>query len=455
MTLRGRVGLLAGVAAAVIGAAIGAAVLALFVSQQAAGVDGTLVRAATQSGAIALAIKQKGSEQAGPPVFSAPVSLRNVQLQLFPEGVAVGDATAVGPMTDADVAVASAKKDPYFSDVAVDGQRFRAFTTRMIGTGDGLVRVVYPYAAISAERWRVAWACAAMVLTLGVGTGLLGRALAGRTLAPVARVTAAFDRVRRTGRLDERLAVSGSDEVGQMSRAMNEMLAALEASAQAQKQLVADASHELRTPLTSVLTNLDLLDEDPGLADPKAPVYVDRAREQADRLRRIVDDVIDLARQGQVAPTLVPTRLDLLARRVATDAAARADSVRIDVRTVPSPLLADEDAVSRAVANLVDNAVAWSPPGATVTVECGHDDGRAWVAVADEGPGIPADDLPHVFERFYRSPAARSKPGSGLGLAIVAAVAAAHGGAATASSTGAGTRMVLSLPEAPDAPTPG
>jgi two-component system sensor histidine kinase MprB len=448
MTLRGRVGVLAGTAAAVIATAIGAAVFALFVSQQAAGVDGTLVRAAAQSGAIALAAKSKAAEQQDPPALSAPVSLRNVQLQLFPEGVTAGADTGVGPMTDEDVAVAAARKDPYFSDVTVDGRPYRAFTTRMIGTGDGLVRAAYPYAAITAERWRLASACAAMVLVLGVGTGLLGRALAGRTLAPVARVTAAFDRVRRTGRLDERLVVSGSDEVAEMSRAMNEMLAALDGSTQAQKQLVADASHELRTPLTSVLTNLDLLLEHPGLADPKAPLYVERAREQAGQLRRIVDDVIDLARQGQIAPTLVPTRLDLLARRVVTQAAARTDT-RFAVRTVPCPLPADEDAVSRAIANLVDNAVAWSPPGATVTVECGHDDGRAWVAVSDEGPGIPPEDLPHVFERFYRSPAARPKPGSGLGLAIVAAVAAAHGGTATASSGATGSRMVLALPEAP------
>lgn len=451
MTLRGRVGVLAGVAASVIAAAIGVGVCALFVSQQAATVDGTLVRAAAQSGAIAQAIKSKVAEQAGQPVFSAPVSLRDAELQLFPDGVTAGARTTVGTMTDADVAVAEARKDPYFSDVTIDGRSFRAFTTKMTGTDHGLVRAAYPYATITADRWRLASACAALAVLLGVGTGLLGRALAGRTLAPVARVTAAFDRVRRTGRLDERLAVSGSDEVAEMSRAMNEMLAALEASTLAQKQLVADASHQLRTPLTSVLTNLDLLDEEPGLADPKAPLYVDRAREQAGQLRRIVDDVIDLARQGHVAPTLVPTRLDLLARRVATQAAARADSVRFAVRTVPCPLVADEDAVSRAIANLVDNAVAWSPPGGTVTIESGHADGHAWVAVTDEGPGIPAHDLPHVFERFYRSPEARPKPGSGLGLAIVAAVAAAHGGAATASSDAGGTRLAFSLPAPPDA----
>ena len=424
------------------------AVLAVYAAGQPGRIDATLARTAAQSAAIAEAIKTKGAQSGVAPLLSAPVSVGDVQLELFPDPIGAGSNTGVGLLTGADAEVAAGDADAYFSDISIDGAGFRAYTTHMAGTDHGLVRAVYPDSVAAADRWRTGLIIALLALGLGVSTGLAARALAGQALAPLRRATATAENVRRTGRLDERLPVTGSDEVAAMATAFNEMLAVLDASVTAQRQLVADASHELRTPLTSILTNLDLLDEEPGVADPLAPDLVRRAREQADELRRLVDDLIELARQGQAPLTLTPTRLDLLAADVVDRVGQRAAPVAITFRGEPCPVLADENALSRAIANLINNAIAWTPPDGTITVTTGHDHQQCWVEVTDTGPGIPAEDLPRIFERFYRSPAARSKPGSGLGLAIVAQVAALHQGNATARSDADGTRIRLSIPEA-------
>jgi two-component system sensor histidine kinase MprB len=232
-----------------------------------------------------------------------------------------------------------------------------------------------------------------------------------------------------------------SDEVEQLREAFAEMLGAVDRSTVAQRQLVADASHELRTPLTSMRTNLDLLAEPPGLADPKAPELVEQARAQAKELAGLVADLVQLARDGRAELLVEETRLDLLVEAVVERRIRYRPEVRVDLDLRPCVVLIDVDAAQRAVANLLDNAVKWSPPGAAISVEVG--DGA--VTVTDCGPGIPETDLPHVFERFYRSAEARSRPGSGLGLAIVAQVAAIHGGSVQVTSSPAGSRFCLSF----------
>ncbi|NUR85916.1 MAG: sensor histidine kinase, partial [Nonomuraea sp.] len=142
---------------------------------------------------------------------------------------------------------------------------------------------------------------------------------------------------------------------------------------------------------------------------------------------------------------LEDTRLDLVAERAVARAAARAPHVRLRADLAESLVHADPDAVERAVANLIDNAVKWSPPDGEVLVRVVR---PGTLSVSDQGPGIAPEDLPHVFDRFYRAPAARSLPGSGLGLAIVRQIAEAHGGAVTAEPLTPGTRFVLRLPAA-------
>jgi two-component system sensor histidine kinase MprB len=179
------------------------------------------------------------------------------------------------------------------------------------------------------------------------------------------------------------------------------------------------------------------------LADPQAPALVADARAQAAELTSLVNDLVDLGRYERARPHTEDVRLDLLAARVLERAAARSPRADLVAELVPCLVHADPDAVERAIGNLVDNAVKWSPEGGRITVAT---DAGGSVTVSDEGPGIPAADLPFVFDRFYRSPAARSLPGSGLGLAIVRQIAETYGGGVAVEPLPQGVRMRLRLP---------
>ncbi|MGH3976714.1 MAG: sensor histidine kinase, partial [Pseudonocardiaceae bacterium] len=236
----------------------------------------------------------------------------------------------------------------------------------------------------------------------------------------------------------------------------NSMLGALADSQERQRRLVADAGHELRTPLTSLRTNLELLaasdrPDAPSLSEQDRKEISDDVRAQVEELSTLVGDIVELARED--APQVVhePVELPEVVERALARAGRRATGVRFEVDLAPWSLLGDANALERAVLNLLDNATKWSPSDATVTVRLAPTDrGTATLAVADAGPGIAESDLPYVFERFYRSPAARTLPGSGLGLAIVAQVAARHGGKVWASrSPAGGTLMTLELPGRP------
>jgi two-component system sensor histidine kinase MprB len=166
------------------------------------------------------------------------------------------------------------------------------------------------------------------------------------------------------------------------------------------------------------------------------------AIQQATELRALVNDLIDLARYGEDTARAEDTRLDLVAARVVAKAAVRSPAVRFESALSPCLVHVDPDGIERAVGNLVDNAVKWSPPGGRVLVAVAGGE----LTIADEGPGIPAEDLPFVFDRFYRSAQARSLPGSGLGLAIVRKVVETHRGQVAAEPLARGVRMRLRLP---------
>jgi two-component system sensor histidine kinase MprB len=209
---------------------------------------------------------------------------------------------------------------------------------------------------------------------------------------------------------------------------------------------VADASHELRTPLTSLTTNLDLLDEGEGLADPQAPALVRAAREQAGELHNLIAALLDLARYGESAPHREAVRLDLLTADVVCRRQARSPGVPVHTDLEACLVYVDEAAVDRAIGNLVENAIKWSPPGGRVHVAVAA--GR--VSVTDDGPGVAAEDIPHIFERFYRAPAARDMPGAGLGLAIVGQVAEANGGTVEVRTGRSGSTFTLAFPPLAD-----
>jgi two-component system sensor histidine kinase MprB len=272
------------------------------------------------------------------------------------------------------------------------------------------------------------------------------RLTAGRILRPIADLTAAAEHVTHTQDLTERVGSAGTqDEVGRLGSSFDAMLAALHESVTAQRQLVADASHELRTPLTSLTTNLDLLEDGAGLADPQAPALVRAAREQAGELDQLITDLLDLARYHESAPHRETVRLDLLAGEAVGRMRQRVPHPVIDTQLHPCLVHVDPAAVDHAISNLVDNALKWTPPDAAVCVVV--DNGQ--VSVTDHGPGIADEDLPRIFERFYRAPAARGMPGAGLGLAIVGGVAQANNGTVTVQTAPHGSTFSLAFPPLP------
>jgi two-component system sensor histidine kinase MprB len=220
------------------------------------------------------------------------------------------------------------------------------------------------------------------------------------------------------------------------------MLAALEEAARSQRQLVSDASHELRTPLTSLRTNIEVLARDRSMpADEREKLLHDVVAQLAE-MTALVTELVELARGDSHPAESEDVRLDLLVSEVVEKARREYPHVQFVSDLHPAELHGVRSTIARAVSNLLDNAAKWSPPGGRVDVAV--DDGQ--VVVRDHGPGIDEDDLPYVFDRFYRAPAARKLPGSGLGLAIVKQVAEAHGGGVDAERTeDGGTQMRLRL----------
>ena len=210
------------------------------------------------------------------------------------------------------------------------------------------------------------------------------------------------------------------------------MLRALAASRQQQAQLISDAGHELRTPLTSLRTNIEVLLRVKDLPDADRAELLADVHAQLEEMTTLVGDVVELAREDEAQSEPIEVRFDPIVDQAVERARRRAPSVIFDVELMPGSIRAQPALLERAVLNVLDNAAKWSPPGGTIRVRL--DRGEQWtLEVLDQGPGIAAADLPHVFDRFYRADTARALPGSGLGLAIVQQVVTSHGGTVTAS----------------------
>jgi two-component system sensor histidine kinase MprB len=211
---------------------------------------------------------------------------------------------------------------------------------------------------------------------------------------------------------------------------------------------VADASHELRTPLTSLRTNIEVLARNETMPAADRERLLGDVTGQLEELTGLVDDVVELARGAEAPLVMEDVRLDQLVERAVERARLHAPAARFELALRETLVRGAPDRLDRAVANLLDNAVKWSPPGKAVDVSVR--DGA--VTVRDHGPGIDAEDLPHVFDRFYRAPSARGTPGSGLGLAIVRQTADSHGGTVSAENAdGGGAVLRLVLPLSGDA----
>jgi two-component system, OmpR family, sensor histidine kinase MprB len=343
------------------------------------------------------------------------------------------------PITAAERQVARGAEQAAYTDTHIRGVHARVYTAGISGGGAIIVAASLEATDRTLERIRF-WS----LLIGGSGIALaaaLAALVAAAALRPVRRLTAAAESVAATGNLAERVNVSGHDELGRLATRFNEMLAALERSVGAQRRLVADASHELRTPLTAVRTNLELLSEG-KLPPDEAKRALDESSVELNALTSLVSDLVELARGEERKLRVEDVQLDDLVASVVERAKTRAPDMTFVTSLTPTQVRADAMLLERAISNLLDNAVKYSPQGGPVevTVRGGE------VVVADHGPGISDEDLPRVFDRFYRAAAARSKPGAGLGLAIVREAAAAHGGTATAENGPTGTRFKLTLP---------
>jgi len=356
-------------------------------------------------------------------------------------------ASAHLPVSERVLEAAAGKLDePFYEDAHVDGTHVRVLTIPLSEGGyalqvaRSLTEVDRSLSRIS--RWLLAIALVGICLAAA-----LGLAVARAVLAPVQRLTRTAEEVSETRDLSQRIEASGTDELSRLATTFNTMLGALEDSAQAQRRLVSDASHELRTPLTSLRTNIEVLSRDETLPPGDREQLLQDVNEQLAEMTALIAELVELARGDRAPAEPQDVRLDL----VTTDAIERTRRNRPGVSFAPeleeSMIRGVPATIERAISNLLDNAAKWSPPAGVieVTVRGGE------VIVRDHGPGIDDSDLPFVFDRFYRAPAARGRPGSGLGLAIVRQVAAAHGGTVTAEpAEGGGTRVRLTLTAAPD-----
>jgi two-component system sensor histidine kinase MprB len=349
------------------------------------------------------------------------------------------------PVTPAVREVAEGRRPEFLRDVSIGDAHLRVLTRR--GADGAALQIARPLDEADATLGRLRWLLGFVVLG-GIGlAAAFGFAVSRLAMRPLARLTSAAEQVTATGELHHRMDVTADDEPGRLAAAFNAMLAALEGSRDAQRQLVADASHELRTPLTAIRANIELLDHAPDLPPRERAEMLASARRQLEDLTVLVGDLVDLARPGGQADNGAgeppeELRLDELVQAAVERARRHAPATTFVVTAEPSVVSGCRARLARAVGNLLDNAIKWSPPGAEVEVTVG--DGV--VTVRDHGPGIAQADLPHVFDRFYRAPSARGLPGSGLGLAIVKHVADAHHGTVRAEAApGGGTLLRFAL----------
>jgi two-component system, OmpR family, sensor histidine kinase MprB len=357
------------------------------------------------------------------------------------------------PVTGQVRLVAVGLAPAFFTTVTVDGNEMREYVEHLapgtqVSSGileEGGALQIATLLNVSSELRKLAVLLGAVAFFGVLLAVVLGWLVARTALVPLNSLTHTVEDLAETTDVSRRLSPGGPDELGRLRRTFNRLLEALESSRRAQSQLVLDASHELRTPLTSLRTNLEVIRRVDELSEHDRNVLVDDVLVQLQELTDLVGDLAELARGDQQPTPQEPLRLDLLVQDAVAvqNTHGRSKEVTFELDAEPCWVEGHADRLSRAVGNLLDNARKWSPPGQSVSVSCKS----GTVVVRDRGPGIAEADLPHIFDRFYRSPAARGLPGSGLGLAIVAQVVKAEGGTILADNDpGGGARMSMTLP---------
>jgi two-component system sensor histidine kinase MprB len=395
--------------------------------------------------------KEVAAVQANPAAYTTPEDFGGDFVEIIDQNGQVQAASFRVEPDSRVLAVAAGTGRPFFRDITarnpITGEEFhlREYVAPLYSLfgPSGAVIAYKNFQEISRplERLRLIL----ILVSLGaIGLAAVAGALVSRTtLAPVRRLTAAAERIAETGEPSERVPEGGSDELARLGASFNTMLASLEESLETQRRFVADASHELRTPLTSLQTNIDVLRGDIALHPEQRQRLLDDLHRESHEMRGLIASLLELARGGGAQVEKEPFQLDELVEDSVERARARFPAISWETESL-EPTVVDgyRDRMERAVWNLLENAGKWSVEGGAVEVSLAAGELR----VRDHGPGFADEDRPLVFDRFYRSAAARAMPGAGLGLAIVREVAEAHGGTVEAeNASGGGAVVRLSL----------
>jgi two-component system, OmpR family, sensor histidine kinase MprB len=331
------------------------------------------------------------------------------------------------------------------SGKSTDGTTYRIVAVPITELGNyALVvgRPLQPTNDILSSLWLVLIIFGAAGVVLAA---IVGAAVARSSLAPVRSLALAVEHVSETEELKP-IEIQGAGDIALLADAFNRMLQSLASSRERQQRLIADAGHELRTPLTSLRTNIELLaaDASTGMLSKQDRIAIlSDVTAQLAEFGSLVGDLVQLARDDRVAPAPEPIDFRDVVNAALDRVRLRAPGMNFDVELNPFYVIGESDTLERAVTNLLDNAVKWSPPGGTIRVQLEGDRLR----VADQGPGIAEADLPHIFDRFYRSDPSRKTPGTGLGLSIVAQAIRMHGGWVKAGpSAQGGAEFTVQLP---------
>ncbi len=347
------------------------------------------------------------------------------------------------PVSKADIAMAgTGTGKPMLSTVAVNGKRYRvlAIPWRSGGLLQTARSLDETESVLSSLRLQLLF-----ISLVGIAAAaVLGWFFARRLVRPIVRLRNVAERIARTQDLDAPVPQTGGGEIGSLAVSFSTMVDALATSRRQQQQLISDASHEFRTPLTSLRTNSELLDRSDRLSEEQRRSVVQGIQLEVDELSKLFSELVELATDQSNDEPLQSVSLRDLADDVAGRARLRTGR-EVTVSGDGATVAVRPHLVERAITNLVDNALKYSAG----PVELGLDGRR--VEVRDEGPGFKPEDIPHVFDRFYRSNEARTEPGSGLGLAIVQQIVERHGGTVWATDRpGGGAAVGFELP--PESP---
>jgi two-component system sensor histidine kinase MprB len=352
------------------------------------------------------------------------------------------------PIDDEDLAVANdPRARPILRTISQDGTSYRQLT--MPWSQGVALQIARDLSELESTLQQLRLRLVLLTLAGVAGAAALGWVLAGRIVRPVTRLRDAAEDIAATNDLTTPLPTDGPGEVGSLAQSLSSMMAALATSQEQQQRLVTDASHELRTPLTTLRTNVEHLQRAPDLPTEQRQEVLADIEVESRELTDLVNELVELS-TDRSSTDEEPEVVDLadLAQTVAARAQRRTGRVIVVAHTGESLVSVRPRMVERAISNLVDNGIKYSPVDTTIDVTVAGPS----LVVRDHGPGIDADDQPHVFDRFYRATTARTAPGSGLGLAIVRQIVERHGGevwAANAADGGATVGMRLPPAGAP------